>query len=102
MSASSPALTVLIGEDIGPANLERLQTQFPTIDFRYCMEDPEWLEAAPEAQVIFSKRFPAAAMAKTQALQWVQAGTAGVDHLSRARLGMPTTFLSSSSPSFLW
>src|SRR5690606_5223049 len=60
--------------------------QFPNVTFRYCMEDAAWLEAAPHAQVIFSKRFPPAAMEKTQALRWVQAGTAGVDHLLRAGL----------------
>ena len=92
MSDSTPELNVLIGEDIGAANLERLRTQFPSVEFHYCMEDAAWLETAPKAQVIFSKRFPAAAMAKTEALRWVQAGTAGVDHLLRAGLPEPLGF----------
>ncbi len=83
---ATPALTVLIGENIGPANLARLQAEFPAVDFRFCMEDAEWMEAAPSANVILSKRWPAEAMKQTGQLRWVQAGTAGVDHLLRSDL----------------
>jgi len=51
------------------------------------MEDAAWLETAPHVNVIFSKHWPAEAMKQTHALRWVQAGTAGVDHL--LRLGLP-------------
>lgn len=86
MSATSPELIVIIGEEIGPNNLERLRRDFPTVVFHWCMDDAQWLDAAPEAQVIFSKRFPSAALEKTAALRWVQAGTAGVDRWLQAGL----------------
>jgi phosphoglycerate dehydrogenase-like enzyme len=79
--AATPALTVLIGEDIGPANLARLRAEFPTVDFHFCMEDAEWFESAPKTNVILSKRWPAEPLKLTRQLRWVQAGTAGVDHL---------------------
>jgi phosphoglycerate dehydrogenase-like enzyme len=83
--ATSP-VTVLIGEDIGPANLARLRDQFPQVTFHLCHTDAEWLAVAPAAQVIFSKRFPAAALEAAHALRWVQAGTAGVERLLHAGL----------------
>lgn len=86
MSASNPELIVIIGEDIGPDNLARLCRDFPAVDFRWCMDDAQWLAAAPEAQVIFSKRFLPAALENAAALCWVQAGTAGVDRWLHAGL----------------
>ncbi len=94
---ATPALTVLIGEDIGPTNLKRLRTEFPTVDFRLCMEDAEWLETAPSANVILSKRWPADAMKQTPELRWVQAGTAGVDHLLRSDLPGRGVLITNSS-----
>jgi phosphoglycerate dehydrogenase-like enzyme len=94
---ATPTLTVLIGEDIGPANLARLRSQFPTVDFRYCMQDSEWLEVAPEANVILSKRWPAEAMKRMSKLRWVQAGTAGVDHLLRFDLSRRGVVITNSS-----
>jgi D-2-hydroxyacid dehydrogenase (NADP+) len=84
MAASSPELTVLIGAEIGPDNLERLRRDFPTVEFHYCMSDAEWLNVAPEAQVIFSNRAPQEALEKATKLRWFQAGTAGVDRLLRS------------------
>jgi phosphoglycerate dehydrogenase-like enzyme len=87
----------LIGEELGATNLARLQQQFPTVDFRLCLEDTEWLETAPRANVILSKRWPAAALQHTPALQWVQAGTAGVDHLLRSALPGRGVLITNSS-----
>jgi phosphoglycerate dehydrogenase-like enzyme len=84
--AATSNLTVLIGENIGTDNLVRLRAEFPNVDFRFCMADEEWLKNAPYANVILSKRWPAEAMKRTPQLQWVQAGTAGVDHLLRSDL----------------
>ena len=95
--ATNPTLSVLIGEDIGAPNLARLQAQFPTVDFRLCLEDAEWLEFAPTANVILSKRWPAAALQQTPALRWVQAGTAGVDHLLRSALPGRGVLITNSS-----
>src|SRR3954451_17792110 len=85
--SATPPLTVLIGEDIGPANLARLRAEFPTVDFRFCMQDAEWLEAAPSVNIALSKRWPAEPVQQMKKLRWVQAGTAGVDGL--LRLGLP-------------
>lgn len=95
--AATPGLTVLIGEEIGPANLARLRAEFPTVDFRYCMTDAEWLESAPAANIILSKRWPAEAMKQTSQLRWVQAGTAGVDHLLRSDLPARGVTITNSS-----
>lgn len=86
MSVANPELTVIVGAEIGPDNLERLRREFPRVAFHYCTEEAQWLEAAPAAQVIFSKGFPSAALEKATALRWVQAGTAGVDRWLQAGL----------------
>lgn len=85
MSANQQ-LIVLIGEDIGPTNLERLRSQFPTVEFVLCKEEAQWMETAPKANIILSKRWPAEILQYTPALQWVQAGTAGVENLLRSEL----------------
>ncbi|MCC6455713.1 MAG: D-2-hydroxyacid dehydrogenase [Caldilineaceae bacterium] len=95
--SATPRLTVLIGEDIGPTNLERLRTEFPEVAFHLCLEDVEWLETAPHANVILSKRWPAEAMKRTPELRWVQAGTAGVDHLLRSDLPGRGVLITNSS-----
>lgn len=95
--AATPTLTVLIGENIGPANLARLRAQFPAVDFHYCMDDAEWLASAPHANIILSKRWPAEAMKLAQQLRWVQAGTAGVDHLLRSDLPRRGVAITNSS-----
>ncbi len=85
-TATPSTLTVIIGEAIGEANLTRLREQFPQVTFHFCMEDDAWLAIAPEAGVIFSKRFPSAALEAAHNLRWVQAGTAGVERLLHAGL----------------
>lgn len=71
----------LIGEDIGAANLARLRSDFPTVDIRFCLDASEFVSAAADAQIIFSKSFPAGSLAGATHLRWVQAGTAGVDRV---------------------
>jgi D-2-hydroxyacid dehydrogenase (NADP+) len=95
--SATPPLTVLIGEDIGPTNLQRLRNEFTEVDFHLCLEDAEWLETAPHANVILSKRWPAEAMKRTPELRWVQAGTAGVDHLLRSDLPGRGVLITNSS-----
>ena len=95
--AATPTLTVLIGENLGPTNLARLQAQFPTVDFRVCVDDADWMTVAPTANVMLSKRWPAAALAQTPELRWVQAGTAGVDHLLRSELPGRGVLITNSS-----
>ena len=74
-------LTVLIGEDVGEANLARMRTAFPDVDFRLCLDREAYLATAPQADIIFSKRFYPEALQAATRLQWIQAGTAGVNHL---------------------
>lgn len=76
-----PTLNVVIGEDIGEANLARLRAAHPDVIFHYCLTGPEFLAAAPTADILFSKGFPAGAVDAATRLQWVQAGTAGINHL---------------------
>jgi phosphoglycerate dehydrogenase-like enzyme len=79
-------LHVVIGEEIGAANVARLRAQFPAVTFHLCLEDAAWEAVAPQAQVIFSKRFPTRALHAATGLRWVQAGTAGVERLIHAGL----------------
>lgn len=78
---------VLIGENIGQANLARLQQAHPALEFRFCPEPAAFLANAAEAEVIFSKQFPPATLSVAKKLRWVQAGTAGINHLLAAGLG---------------
>lgn len=78
---------VLIGEDIGPANLARLQQAHPDLTFRFAPEPAAFVANAADAEVIFSKQFPREVLTVAQQLRWVQAGTAGVNHLLAAGLG---------------
>ena len=75
---------VLIGEDIGPINLARLQEAHPDLEFRFCPEPAAFVANAADAEVIFSKQFPPSVLANAPKLRWVQAGTAGVNHLLAA------------------
>lgn len=77
---------VLIGEDVGDANLARLREAHPNCDFRLCLDEESFLAVAPEAEIIFTKRFPAQTPDVATRLRWVQAGTAGVDRLLRLGL----------------
>jgi phosphoglycerate dehydrogenase-like enzyme len=74
-------LHVIVGEDVGAANLTRLRAAFPDIPFDLCLTETEQLAVAPQATIIFSKRFFPSVLAAAPHLQWVQAGTAGVNHL---------------------
>ena len=79
-------LSVLIGEDIGPEHLARLRREFPQVDFRFCLAAVDFTAAAPDADIMFSKSFPRAALDAAARLRWVQAGTAGVERLLSAGL----------------
>lgn len=74
-------LTVLVGEDVGEANLARMRAAFPAVNFHLCLTDADYLATAPQADIIFSKRFLPKALEAAHRLRWVQAGTAGVNHL---------------------
>ena len=79
-------LTVLIGEDVGIVNLERLRAQFQgwpgqEIEFLLRPEREALIAAAPQADIIFTKSLPVEAVRAAQKLRWIQAGTAGVNHL---------------------
>jgi len=78
---------VVIGENIGSANLARLQKAQPDLEFRLCLEPATLVANAADAEVIFSKQFPTGILAAAQHLRWVQAGTAGINHLLAAGLG---------------
>jgi len=78
---------VLIGEEIGQANLARLQQAHPDLEFRFCPEAATFVANAADAEVIFSKQFPPATLSAAPNLCWVQAGTAGVNHILAAGLG---------------
>jgi len=78
---------VVIGEAIGEANLARLRQAHPDLDFRYCVERDDYLANVPDAEIIFSKQYPPGTLDIAQKLRWVQAGTAGVNHLLAAGIG---------------
>ncbi|MEZ4726154.1 MAG: D-2-hydroxyacid dehydrogenase [Caldilineaceae bacterium] len=78
---------VLIGEDIGQTNLARLQKAHPDLEFRLCLKPDDFVANAAEAEVIFSKQFPPTTLAAAPNLHWVQAGTAGVNHILAAGAG---------------
>lgn len=75
---------VLIGEEIGETNLARLRQAHPDLDFRYCPDPQSFLNHAAQAEIIFSKRFPPGTLAIAKQLRWIQAGTAGINHLLAA------------------
>jgi phosphoglycerate dehydrogenase-like enzyme len=76
--------TVVIGEAIGETNLARLTDAYPDLEFRYCIDRESYLANVPDAEIIFSKQFPPGTLDLAQKLRWVQAGTAGVNHLLAA------------------
>jgi phosphoglycerate dehydrogenase-like enzyme len=79
-------LIVVIGEEVGEENLARLRAAHPDVEFRFCPGVEEFIAAAADADVLFSKRFPPSVWAGAGRLRWVQAGTAGVNHLLDAGL----------------
>ena len=74
-------LTVLIGEDVGEANVARLRSEFPGVEFRVCLAPGELLAAAPDADVVFTKGLPAGLVQAASKLRWVQAGVAGIERM---------------------
>jgi phosphoglycerate dehydrogenase-like enzyme len=78
---------IVIGEAIGEANLARLTAAHPDLEFRYCVERAAYLSNVADAEIIFSKQFPPGTLDKAQKLRWIQAGTAGVNHLLAAGIG---------------
>ena len=52
------SLIILVGEDIGEANLARLRQAHPDLELRFCPDVDSFLANAAEAEIIFSKRFP--------------------------------------------
>jgi phosphoglycerate dehydrogenase-like enzyme len=58
-----------------------MQQAYPEVEFRFCPTADELIGQSAEAEVIFSKRFPAEALERARRLRWVQAGTAGVERL---------------------
>ncbi len=80
-------IVVLIGEDVGSANLQRLQQAQPELEFRLCLDPAAFIANAADAEIIFSKQFPPGTLAVADKLRWVQAGTAGVNHLLVSGLG---------------
>jgi phosphoglycerate dehydrogenase-like enzyme len=81
-----PELIVVVGENVGEENLARLRAAHPDVEFRFCPAEEEFIAAAVDADVLFSKRFPPPVWAGARPLRWVQAGTAGVNHLLDAGL----------------
>src|SRR5579884_3264550 len=73
------SLRVLIGEDVGEANVARLRARFPNVDFSFAPTPEGIVKHAPDVQIIFAKNLPKAAVAAATRLEWVQAGVAGVD-----------------------
>ena len=78
---------VVIGEAIGAENLTRLRQAHPDLEFRYCVERENYLANVPDAEIIFSKQFPPGTLDLAPKLRWIQAGTAGVNHLIAAGIG---------------
>ncbi|MEZ4859801.1 MAG: D-2-hydroxyacid dehydrogenase [Caldilineaceae bacterium] len=80
-------IVVLVGEAIGPENLARLADAHPEVEFRYCLDPATYLANVTDAEIIFSKQFPPGALDRGKKLRWIQAGTAGVNHLIAAGVG---------------
>ncbi|HUX86120.1 MAG TPA: D-2-hydroxyacid dehydrogenase [Chloroflexota bacterium] len=73
------SLRVIIGEDVGKENVERLRARFPEVSFALAFTRDELIARAADADVIFTKNVPAAAIERASDLRWLQAGVAGVD-----------------------
>lgn len=90
-------LTVLVGEDVGQANLARMRTAYPQVNFCFCPAKDDFVAAAAAADILFSKRFPPEALTRARRLRWVQAGTAGVDRLLAQGLDQRDVLLTNAS-----
>jgi phosphoglycerate dehydrogenase-like enzyme len=72
---------VLVGENVGEANLARMRQAYPEIEFRFCATHQEFVARVADADIVFTKSFPSEALSTAGRLRWVQAGTAGVERL---------------------
>jgi phosphoglycerate dehydrogenase-like enzyme len=90
-------LVVLIGEDVGQDNLTRMRVAYPDVQFLFCPDEDDFIAAAPRAQIIFTKSLPAEAIQRASQLLWVQAGTAGVNHLLDSGLAERDVLLTNAS-----
>lgn len=72
---------VLIGEDVGAANVQRLRDAFPTVEFIFAPTPEGIIAHAAEVEIIFTKGLPRPAIEAASKVVWVQAGIAGVDGL---------------------
>ena len=72
---------VLVGEDVGQANLVRMREAYPGVTFRFCPTSEAFLGQVADVDIVFSKSFPPEALDRAGRLRWIQAGTAGVGHL---------------------
>ncbi|MGE5618692.1 MAG: D-2-hydroxyacid dehydrogenase [Sphingomonadaceae bacterium] len=79
-------LTVLVGENVGEANLTRLRQKFPEVRFVLALTPEEMLVVAPEADVIFTKSLRPEVLRAASRLRWVQAGVSGVERMLAAGL----------------
>jgi len=70
---------VVIGEDVGQRNVDRLRQAYPELDFRFHPSREAFVAAVPEADILFTKSLPAEAIQAASRLRWVQAGTAGIE-----------------------
>jgi phosphoglycerate dehydrogenase-like enzyme len=90
-------VTVLVSaEPIAPEDRARMVAAFPAARFIFAGTAEEMRAAAPEAEVIFTKGMTREALAAAARLQWVQAGTAGVDGLLRLGLGQRAVLLTNA------
>ncbi|MFO7919196.1 MAG: D-2-hydroxyacid dehydrogenase [Anaerolineae bacterium] len=90
-------LVVLIGEDVGRDNLRRMREAYPDVQFLFRPDEDDFIAAASRAQIIFTKHLPTEAVRRASQLLWVQAGTAGINHLLDAGLGELDVLLTNAS-----
>ena len=64
---------------IAEGDRARLVGSFPQLRFTFVDDNVTWAALAPDAEVIFTKGAPLAAVEHAGKLRWLQAGTAGVD-----------------------
>lgn len=72
-------LRILIGEDVGNHNVERLRSRFPEVEFIFAPTPEGVIAHASAVPIIFTKNLPRPAIERARDLVWVQAGIAGVD-----------------------
>jgi phosphoglycerate dehydrogenase-like enzyme len=88
---------VLVGEDVGEANLARMREAYPQVEFRYCTTAEAFLREVTDVDIVFAKSFPPELLGRAKRLRWVQAGTAGVGHLLSMGLAERDILLTNAS-----